>query len=63
MKNDNDAKKLYEIMEKHKEDHNWFSKIFVLSFSTNSDSLTLWSEFSNFYGYYIETILEILEVN
>ncbi|WFR57107.1 DUF2971 domain-containing protein [Anaerocolumna sp. AGMB13025] len=55
MKNNNDAMKLYKmIMKKHKEDHDWFSQLFILSFSTNSDSLTLWSEFSNFYGYNLE---------
>lgn len=30
------------------------SKSFALSFSTNNDSLILWSEFSNFYGYNVE---------
>lgn len=37
----------YEVYENSRE-------LFIISFSTNPDSLTLWSEFSNFNGYNME---------
>lgn len=43
-----------EIMDKYRDFSDLNYKTFALSFSTNDDSLTLWSEFSNFHGYNIE---------
>ncbi|UYZ39006.1 DUF2971 domain-containing protein (plasmid) [Clostridium beijerinckii] len=48
------SKELYEQIIRGCEYYENDRDLFIISFSTNPDSLTLWSEFSNFNGYNIE---------